>query len=95
MKALKSQIDFCKYAEYNKQSAGGYYYLLSSQWVSGSGRYISRRAIPADAVEVDLSWTRSKTKAIQNACGLIIKRHPRAQKVILFKKSLVKKLEVA
>lgn len=94
MKALKSQTEFCQYAEHNKQSAGGYYYLLSSQWVSGSGRYISRRAVPANAVEVDLSWTSSKTKAIQNACGLIIKRHPRAQKAILLKKSLAKKAEV-
>lgn len=89
----QSQVEFYQKALAYNQKAGNYYYLLSSDWTTGKGRYTKRKAVPYGIIEVEFTWRHkdSETKAESYALELIKKKHPRCKIVLLMKKSLVAK----
>jgi hypothetical protein len=58
--------------------------VLSSEWVRGSGRYVSRRPVPTGCVERE-TWQgdRGLSEPSRKLYNDFVKSHPRAKKVIL------------
>ena len=77
----QSQIKITKQTLELVQRGGA---VLASSWTSGSGRFISKRATPQYAIEInaDLDISNLPPKS-RNAVKAIIKAHPKAQKIIV------------
>ena len=57
--------------------------ILASEWTTGSGRYVSKRPIPAGCIEVSVSDASALRGAIGKRIRGLLKMHPKAQKLIV------------